>query len=103
MSAGRCVRSITCAMVKVLPEPVTPSSTWVRSSSFTPFTSSLIAVGWSPAGSNGDTSLNFLPPSDFAGRSGRCGAQVVLLISGRPVSIRAASAFALACTPSEGL
>ena len=27
----RCLRAITCAMVKVLPEPVTPSSTWSRS------------------------------------------------------------------------
>ena len=31
MSAGRCRISITLAMVKVLPEPVTPSSTWSRS------------------------------------------------------------------------
>ena len=31
ISAGRCVASITLAMVKVLPEPVTPSSTWSRS------------------------------------------------------------------------
>ena len=36
MSAGRCVASITFAMVKVLPEPVTPSSTWVRSLCLTP-------------------------------------------------------------------
>ena len=40
MSAGRCVASITLAMVKVLPEPVTPSSTCVRSLRLTPSTSS---------------------------------------------------------------
>src|SRR4051794_41204551 len=56
MSAGRCVASITFAIVKVLPEPVTPSSTCVRSWRFTPSTSSLIACGWSPFGSNGDRS-----------------------------------------------
>ena len=28
-SAGRCSVSMTLAMVKVLPEPVTPSSTWL--------------------------------------------------------------------------
>ena len=31
ISAGRWVASMTLAMVKVLPEPVTPSSTWSRS------------------------------------------------------------------------
>src|SRR5581483_6767341 len=31
MIAGRPVRAMTCAIVKVLPEPVTPSSTWSRS------------------------------------------------------------------------
>ena len=41
-------------MVKVLPEPVTPSSTWSRSCARTPFTSSSIACGWSPSGSNSD-------------------------------------------------
>ena len=42
-------------MVKVLPEPVTPSSTWSRSLARTPLTSSSIACGWSPFGSNSDT------------------------------------------------
>ena len=50
-SAGRCKCSITLAMVKVLPEPVTPSSTWLFSPSAAASVSSLIAVGWSPAGS----------------------------------------------------
>ena len=36
-------------MVKVLPLPVTPSSTWVFSPSRDAATSSAIAVGWSPA------------------------------------------------------
>jgi hypothetical protein len=45
MSAGRCVSSITFAMVKVLPEPVTPSSTWLRSLRRMPSTNSLIACG----------------------------------------------------------
>jgi hypothetical protein len=37
-------------MVKVLPEPVTPSSTWSRSPRSIPAISSAIASGWSPAG-----------------------------------------------------
>ena len=48
-------------MVKVLPEPVTPSSTWSRSWARTPFTSSSIACGWSPFGSNSDTTRNAPP------------------------------------------
>ena len=60
-------------MVKVLPEPVTPSSTWSRSLARTPLTSSSIACGWSPFGSNSDTTRNARPPSDLSGRGGRCG------------------------------
>src|SRR5262244_1910903 len=41
---------MTCAIVNVLPEPVTPSSTWSRSRRFSPATRSSIACGWSPAG-----------------------------------------------------
>ena len=37
MMAGRCTASITLAMVKVLPEPVTPSSTWSCSRPLMPF------------------------------------------------------------------
>ena len=59
--------------MNVLPEPVTPSSSWLRSSDLTPATSSLIAFGWSPFGSNGETMRNGTPPSDFSGRGGRCG------------------------------
>jgi len=43
--------AMTLAMVKVLPEPVTPSSTWLFSPSPAASTSSAIACGWSPAGS----------------------------------------------------
>ena len=64
---------MTCAAVKVLPEPVTPSRTWLRSSAATPSTNSLMAVGWSPFGSYSDTSLKATPPSLFSGRGGRCG------------------------------
>ena len=73
ISAGRCVASITLAMVKVLPEPVTPSSTWSRSFARTPLTSSSIACGWSPSGSNSETTRNRRPPSDLSGRGGRWG------------------------------
>ena len=41
---------MTFAMVKVLPEPVTPSSVWYDSPSRMPSTSFSIASGWSPAG-----------------------------------------------------
>ena len=50
-------------MVKVLPEPVTPSSTWSRSRRSRPSVSSLIAVGWSPAGRKSDLNSNGLPGS----------------------------------------
>jgi hypothetical protein len=49
-SAGRPCEAMTLAMVKVLPEPVTPSSTWSRSPVFTPSISWRIASGWSPDG-----------------------------------------------------
>jgi hypothetical protein len=49
-SAGRVWLAITLAMVKVLPEPVTPSSTWSFSPPDTPSMSWRIASGWSPAG-----------------------------------------------------
>ena len=91
-------------MVKVLPEPVTPSSTWVRSLSLTPSTRSLIAVGWSPAGSKSDTILMAMPPSDFSGRAGRCGVHSSpSLCSGLPDSISAESAATVAVTPPEAI
>src|SRR5690606_11696886 len=54
--------------------------------------------GWSPRGSKGETIWNGLPPSDFSGRGGRCGTQVLSWISGRPVSISADSAATVAVT-----
>ena len=56
--AGRPSRAITLAIVKVLPEPVTPSSVWNASPSSMPSTSCSIAVGWSPAGRYGWNSWN---------------------------------------------
>jgi hypothetical protein len=50
MMAGRWVSSITLAMVKVLPVPVAPRSTWFWSQIAIPLRQFAIAVGWSPAG-----------------------------------------------------
>src|SRR5262245_35791016 len=66
-------------MVKVLPKPVTPSSTWLRSGSSTPATNSVIACGWSPRGSYSAMRSKATPPSDFSGRGGRCGINVGML------------------------
>lgn len=46
----RCTRCMVLAMVKVLPEPVTPSKTWCLSPFTTPSVSWLMASGWSPLG-----------------------------------------------------
>ena len=51
--AGRPVLAMTLAMVKVLPEPVTPNSVWKVNPSSMPATKASIAVGWSPAGGKG--------------------------------------------------
>jgi hypothetical protein len=40
-----CSVATATAMVKVLPDPVTPSSTWSRSGALTPWTSSAMAWG----------------------------------------------------------
>ncbi len=77
-SAGRFVRAITCAIVNVFPEPVTPSRTWSRSCWFTPSTSAAMASGWSPLGSNSETMSKRMPPSDFSGRAGLCGVHGLL-------------------------
>ena len=45
------------AMVKVLPLPVTPLSTWWRSPASTPAASASMACCWSPAGSKSATTL----------------------------------------------
>src|SRR5215210_646563 len=46
---------MVCASVIVLPEPVTPSRVWYLSPRRNPAVSSVMALGWSPAGSNGAT------------------------------------------------
>ncbi len=51
-------------MVKVLPEPVTPSSVWKLSPSLTPSTRPWIAAGWSPAGGYGWKSWNGEPSKE---------------------------------------
>ncbi len=61
-------------MVKVLPEPVTPSSTWSRSPASAWATSSAMAAGWSPAGVYCVASRNGVR-TRASGRAGRCGAQ----------------------------
>jgi hypothetical protein len=50
INVGFWTCSITRAMVKVLPEPVTPSSTWCCSPCWIPSASWAIACGWSPVG-----------------------------------------------------
>src|SRR6202453_5104530 len=87
-------------MVKVLPDPVTPSSTWSPSLPRTPLTSSSIACGWSPFGSNSDTTRKRRPPSDLSGRGGRWrshGGRLRML--GSPSSKRALSESAVTAAP----
>src|SRR6266576_4332590 len=52
-SVGRPKFLMTFAIVIVFPDPVTPSRVWNRSPRSSPFVSSAIALGWSPAGSKG--------------------------------------------------
>ena len=61
-----------------------------------PLTSSTIAVGWSPLGVSSETIFSGTPPSDFSGRGGRCGTQVLSRNSGLPLSISADSASTVA-------
>jgi hypothetical protein len=74
----RCTRSITLAMEKVFPDPVTPSSVWCASPSFNPSTSFSMACGWSPAG------LNLLCKTN--GFASRFGIEKGLWIGGRMLS-----------------
>src|SRR6185436_8991344 len=57
-SVGRFSFSTTCATVKVLPLPVTPSRTWCFAPATAPSASASIACGWSPCGVNGDCRRN---------------------------------------------
>jgi hypothetical protein len=52
------------AMVKVLPEPVTPSRTWSLSPAARPSVSSRMARGWSPAGVYSETSWKSITTED---------------------------------------
>src|SRR6185369_7480979 len=56
-SVGRFTRAMHCAIVNVLPEPVTPSRTCDVSPRFNPSTSSSIARAWSPRNSKSVTRL----------------------------------------------
>ena len=58
IKAGLFVDSIIFAIVKVLPDPVTPNKVWWSKPSWRPDTKLLIAVGWDPAGSKSDTTFN---------------------------------------------
>ena len=58
---------MTCAIVKVLPEPVTPRRTWSVSPLLAASTRSAMAVGWSPAGVIVVARRKGMPPSDFVG------------------------------------
>src|SRR5689334_20368507 len=49
---------MTLAIVKLLPDPVMPSSVWNRSPFSKPRPSASMASGWSPAGSMGVTNSN---------------------------------------------
>jgi hypothetical protein len=50
ISVGRSHWAMTFAIVKVFPEPVTPSSVWCRWPARIDATSRSIACGWSPVG-----------------------------------------------------
>src|ERR1035438_7329505 len=63
-NAGRFNCSMILAMVKVLPEPVTPSSTWCFSPSTRPRVRDWIAFPWSPCGWYELTNLNSMRVPD---------------------------------------
>ncbi len=58
-SEGRWTRSMTPAIVKVLPVPVAPSSVWTPSFEARPSARPSIAFGWSAVGVYAGLSLNF--------------------------------------------
>ena len=80
-SVGRCTFSMTAAVVKLLPEPVMPSSVWNRSPRSMPSASAAIASGWSPAGDRSVTSssagINAMLTARYDSYSGGPGAEVV--------------------------
>jgi hypothetical protein len=60
MRAGRWSSAMIFAIVKVLPDPVTPSSVWKSLPERIDSTSFAIAAGWSPVGEYGEWSLKRL-------------------------------------------
>src|SRR6188472_758253 len=60
-SAGGFTSANTCAMVNVLPEPVTPSRTWLLSPRRRASVSCAMARGWSPRNSKSDSRLKRSP------------------------------------------
>src|SRR6266853_1872052 len=73
-SVGRPKFLMTFAIVIVFSDPVTPSRVWNRSPRSSPFVSSAIALGWSPAGSKGARRSN--------------AALAILYIAGQPLAPR---------------
>ena len=55
-----CISCTTLAIVKVLPEPVTPNKVWYFSPNKRPFESFSIACGWSPVGLYSDCIWKFM-------------------------------------------
>ena len=55
---GLFTLSMMLAIVKVLPEPVTPKSVCSCAPARIPGVNASIAAGWAPVGLNGETSLN---------------------------------------------
>src|SRR5579863_5402050 len=74
---------MTWAMVKVLPEPVTPIRTWSTSPLVTLSTSPAIACGWSPAGWNSEWMAKRRPWSASGRAAVRIGAGMSLKIRAR--------------------
>ena len=57
---------MTLAIVKVLPEPVTPNNTCAGSPFLMPVVNCAMASGWSPVGEKADTKSNFITFIIFA-------------------------------------
>jgi hypothetical protein len=55
---GRLTLAMRLAMVKVLPEPVTPLRTWWRAPDWSPSVSRSMAWIWSPLGTKSEVNTN---------------------------------------------
>ena len=60
MQMQQALLKLLLAMVKVLPEPVTPNRVCAGVPLRTPSTSCAMAEGWSPIGVYGDSNLKFI-------------------------------------------